>query len=150
MTLVYAIVAVSLVVLTGWAGQISLGQFAIAGLGAVVAGDLVSKTGADLLFALLAGSAAGVVVALVIGLPALRVRGLFLAVATLAFAVPMSTYALNPANFPELIPTQVERAVLLSRFDLHDERTLYWFCLVILVGVLAGVAGIRRGRPGRT
>jgi branched-chain amino acid transport system permease protein len=148
-TLVYAIVAVSLVVLTGWAGQISLGQFAIAGLGATVAGDLVAKTGADLLFALLAGSAAGALIALLIGLPALRVRGLFLGVTTLAFAVPLSSYALNPANFASLIPTQVDRAIVLSRFDLHDERTLYYFCLIALVGVLVLVSGIRRARPGR-
>jgi branched-chain amino acid transport system permease protein len=148
-TLVYAIVAVSLVVLTGWAGQISLGQFAIAGLGATVAGDLVAKTGADLLFALLAGAAAGAVTALLVGLPALRVRGLFLGVTTLAFAVPLSSFALNPANFPDLIPTQVERAVVLSRFDLHDERTLYYFCLVVLVAALVLVSGIRRARPGR-
>jgi branched-chain amino acid transport system permease protein len=147
---VYAIVALSLVVLTGWAGQISLGQFAIAGLGATVAGDLVSKTGADLLFALVAGATAGMLVAVLIGLPALRVRGLFLAVTTLAFAVPLSTFALNPANFSDLIPQQVERAVLLSRFDLHDERTLYYFCLVVLVGALVCVTGIRRGRPGRS
>ena len=148
-TLVYAIVAVSLVVLTGWAGQISLGQFAIAGLGATVTGDLVSRTGADLLFALIAGAAAGTVVALLIGLPALRVRGLFLGVTTLAFAVPLSTFALNPANFSGLIPEQVERAVVLSRFDLHDERTLYYFCLVVLIGALVCVTGIRRSRPGR-
>ena len=149
-TLVYAIVAVSLVVLTGWAGQISLGQFAIAGLGATVAGDLVSKTGADLLFALIAGAAAGMLVAVLIGLPALRVRGLFLAVTTLAFAVPLSTFALNPANFGDLIPQQVERAVVLSRFDLHDERTLYYFCLVVLILALVCVTGIRRSRPGRS
>jgi branched-chain amino acid transport system permease protein len=148
-TLVYAIVAVSLVVLTGWAGQISLGQFAIAGLGATVTGDLVSKTGADLLFALVAGAAAGMLVAVLIGLPALRVRGLFLGVTTLAFAVPLSTFALNPANFGALIPQQVERAVVLSRFDLHDERTLYYFCLVVLLGAMAAAAGIRRCRPGR-
>jgi branched-chain amino acid transport system permease protein len=137
------------VVLIGWTGQISLGQFAIAGLGATVTGDLVSRTGADLLFALLAGAAAGMLAALLLGLPALRVRGLFLGVTTLAFAVPLSTFALNPANFADLIPQQVERAVLLSRFDLHDERTLYYFCLVVLVGVLVCVTGIRRSRPGR-
>jgi branched-chain amino acid transport system permease protein len=149
-TLVYGIVAVSLVVLTGWAGQISLGQFAIAGLGATVTGDLVSKTGADLLFALIAGAAAGMLVAVLIGLPALRVRGLFLGVTTLAFAVPLSTFVLNPANFGDLIPQQVERAVVLSRFDLHDERTLYYFCLVVLVLALVCVTGIRRSRPGRS
>src|SRR5205085_228453 len=149
-TLVYGIVAVSLVVLTGWAGQISLGQFAIAGLGATVTGDLVSKTGADLLFALIAGAAAGMLVAVLVGLPALRVRGLFLGVTTLAFAVPLSTFALNPATFSNLIPQQVERAVVLSRFDLHDERTLYYFCLVVLILALVCVTGVRRARPGRS
>jgi branched-chain amino acid transport system permease protein len=149
-TLVYAVVAISLVVLTGWAGQISLGQFAIAGLGAVVCGDLVSKTGADLLFSLLAGSAAGMLVAVLIGLPALRVRGLFLGVTTLAFAVPLSTFVLNPANFASLIPQQVDRAVVLSRFDLHDERTLYYFCLVVLILALICVTGVRRSRAGRS
>jgi branched-chain amino acid transport system permease protein len=148
-TIVYAIVAVSLVVLTGWAGQISLGQFAIAGLGAATTGDLVTRAGADLLVALVAGAAAGCVAALLIGLPALRVRGLFLAVATLAFAVPMSSFALNPANFPSLIPTQIERSMLLRRFDLADERTLYYFCLAVLVLVLVLVTGIRNARPGR-
>ena len=149
-TLVYAVVALSLVVLTGWAGQISLGQFAIAGLGATVCGDLVSKTGADLLFSLLAGSAAGMLVAVLIGLPALRVRGLFLGVTTLAFAVPLSTFVLNPANFADLIPQQVDRAIVLSRFDLHDERTLYYFCLAVLILALICVTGIRRSRPGRS
>ncbi|HVW35281.1 MAG TPA: branched-chain amino acid ABC transporter permease, partial [Acidimicrobiia bacterium] len=100
-------------------------------------------------FALIAGAAAGMLVAVLIGLPALRVRGLFLGVTTLAFAVPLSTFALNPANFSGLIPQQVERAVVLSRFDLHDERTLYYFCLVVLVLALACVTGIRRSRPGR-
>jgi branched-chain amino acid transport system permease protein len=148
-TIIYALVAISLVVLTGWGGQISLGQFAIAGLGAVVAGDLIAKTGADLLIAVVGGAAAGSLTALMVGLPALRIRGLFLGVTTLAFAVPLSTFFLNPANFPHLIPTQVERPLLLDRFDLYDERTLYWFALTVLGGALALVAGIRHSRAGR-
>ena len=148
-TIVYGLVAISLVVLTGWAGQISLGQFAITGLGAVVCGDLIAKTGVDLIFAVLGGAAAGSVTALVVGLPALRIRGLFLGVTTLAFAVALSTFFLNPANFPGLIPTQVDRPLLLDRFDLYDERTLYWFALFVLIGALALLMGIRRSRSGR-
>ncbi|MGQ0630521.1 MAG: ABC transporter permease subunit [Sporichthyaceae bacterium] len=148
-TIVYALVAVSLVVLTGWAGQISLGQFAIAGIGAVVAGNLISRSGADLVVALIAGAIAGAVTAVLIGLPALRIRGLFLAVTTLAFAVPLSTFFLNPANFPELIPTQVERPLVLERYDLYDERTLYWFSLSVLGLALALTISIRRSRTGR-
>ncbi|MGQ0844887.1 MAG: ABC transporter permease [Sporichthyaceae bacterium] len=148
-TIIYGMVAISLVVLTGWAGQISLGQFAIAGLGAVVTGDLIAKAGADLIVAILGGMATGALTALLVGLPALRIRGLFLGVTTLAFAVPLSTFLLNPANFPKLVPTQVERPILLSRFDLNDERTLYWFCLSLLAIALVLLGGIRHTRPGR-
>jgi branched-chain amino acid transport system permease protein len=79
-TIIYAIIAVSLVVLSGWAGSISLGQFAFAGVGGVVAGDLVSKYNVDFFLCLAAAGITGAVLALVIGLPALRIRGLYLAV----------------------------------------------------------------------
>jgi branched-chain amino acid transport system permease protein len=148
-TIIYGMVAVSLVVLTGWAGQISLGQFAIAGLGAVVTGDLVTRAGADLFLAMLAGSATGAITALAVGLPALRIRGLFLGVTTLAFAVPLSTFLLNPANFPALVPTTVDRPLVVERFDLYSERTLYWFALAVLAVAVVLVAGIRRSRAGR-
>jgi branched-chain amino acid transport system permease protein len=148
-SIIYGLVAVSLVVLTGWAGQISLGQFAIAGLGAVVTGDLVVKAGADLILAMLAGAATGAVTALAVGLPALRIRGLFLGVTTLAFAVPLSTFLLNPANFPALVPTTVDRPLVIERFDLYSERTLYWFALAVLALALVLSSGIRRSRAGR-
>src|SRR6202008_2816256 len=92
--IVYAIAGVSLVVLTGWAGQISLGQFAFVGVGAGVAGALITHAGADLFVAVLAATLTGAVAAVLVGIPALRIRGLFLAVVTLAFAVPVSTYLL--------------------------------------------------------
>ena len=83
-TAVYALVALSLVVLTGWTGQISLGQFAVVGVGAVAAGDLLTEAHADLFLALLGAAFAGLVTSVALGLPALRGRGLFLPVTTLA------------------------------------------------------------------
>lgn len=148
-TAVYALVAVSLVVLTGWTGQISLGQFAIAGVGAVVAGYLLADRQADLIVALIAAAATGSVVALVVGLPALRIRGLFLAVTTLALAVPMSSYFLNPTYFGDQIPQAVERPLLLERFDLADERVLFLFCASILTLALFAVRNLRASRTGR-
>ncbi len=147
--IVYALVAASLVVLTGWAGQVSLGQFAIAGMGAVVAGNLLVDHGADLLIAVPAGALAGAVTAVVIGLPALRIRGLFLAVSTLAFAVPMATYVLNPTYFSSILPQSIPRPVLFDRWALQDERALYWFCLAVAVEALVAVAALRRSRTGR-
>ncbi|MGZ4797453.1 MAG: ABC transporter permease subunit, partial [Acidimicrobiia bacterium] len=84
---IFAIVGVSLVVLTGWAGQVSLGQVAFMGIGAAVGGSLTSRLGWDISLAMLVGGLAGAVVAVIIGYPAIRRRGLTLAVITLAFAL---------------------------------------------------------------
>src|SRR4051794_6528311 len=72
-------VAVSLVVPSGWAGQISLGQYAFAGIGAAVAGGLATRHGQDFFVTLAAALVAGAVVAGPIGNPALRGAGLFFA-----------------------------------------------------------------------
>ncbi|MGH9282268.1 MAG: ABC transporter permease subunit, partial [Acidimicrobiales bacterium] len=149
MTAVYALVALSLVVLTGWTGQISLGQFAIAGVGAVAAGNLLAEAHADLFVALLGAGAAGLVTSVLLGLPALRVRGLFLPVTTLALAVSMSSYFLNPTYVKSGIPADVGRPVLLGKFDLADEETLFLFCVAVLAAAVAVVANLRRRRPGR-
>src|SRR2546423_1803085 len=79
----YGIIAISLVVLTGWSGQISLGQFAFVGIGAAVTASLLKSAGADFLVAMLVASVAGAAAAVLVGIPALRIQGLFLAVATL-------------------------------------------------------------------
>ncbi|HVM52071.1 MAG TPA: hypothetical protein VM262_02640 [Acidimicrobiales bacterium] len=144
----YAVVGVSLVALTGWSGQLSLGQFALAGVGAVAAANVLDR-GGDLVLALGAGMGGGAAAALLIGLPALRIRGLFLGVTSLAFAVALSSYFLNPAYFATILPQQVDRPVVLTRFDLADERTLYYFALALLGLALAVARAVRSARPGR-
>ncbi len=146
--LTYAIVALSLVMLTGWSGQLSLGQFAIAGVGAVAAANVMDSN-LDLIIALIAAAVAGGLIALLVGLPALRIKGLFLGVTTLAFAIAMSNYFLNTAYFPDLLPSNITRPVLLTRFDLSDENTLYYFTLAITVMCVGLARGLRSGRPGR-
>ncbi len=146
---IWGLVAVSLVVLTGWGGQISLGQFALVGVGAIVAGNLVSRWNVDLFITLAVASAAGALAALLLGLPALRIRGPFLAVVTLAFAVVLDGYVLNPNVFPELIPQDVDRPLLWGRVDLEDERSMLWFCLAALALGIALARGVRRSRSGR-
>ncbi|HEV7863414.1 MAG TPA: ATP-binding cassette domain-containing protein, partial [Acidimicrobiia bacterium] len=148
-TAVYALVALSLVVLTGWTGQISLGQFAVVGVGAVVAGDLLTEAHADLFLALLGAAAAGLVTSVALGLPALRVRGLFLPVTTLALAVSMSSYFLNPTYVKSGIPADVGRPVLLGHIDLADEGNLFLFSVAVLAAGVAVVVNLRRRRPGR-
>jgi ABC-type branched-subunit amino acid transport system ATPase component/ABC-type branched-subunit amino acid transport system permease subunit len=146
---IWGLVAVSLVVLTGWGGQISLGQFALVGVGAIVAGNMVSRWNVDLFITLAAAAGAGALAALLLGLPALRIRGPFLAVVTLAFAVVLDGYVLNPNVFPALIPQDVDRPLLWGRVDLEDERSMLWFCLAGLALGIALARGVRRSRSGR-
>jgi ABC-type branched-subunit amino acid transport system ATPase component/branched-subunit amino acid ABC-type transport system permease component len=84
--LAVTIIGLSLGIVTGLGGQLSLGQFAIAGVGAAVSYHVVDATGAFPLAFLVAGIA-GAGVSVLIGLPALRIKGLLLAVTTLAFAI---------------------------------------------------------------
>lgn len=147
---IYAIVAVSLVVLTGWAGQVSLGQFALVAVGAGVAGNLTLNRGVDLVVAVLAGALAGAVAALVIGLPAVRVRGFLLGVTTLGAAVATSTYLLRQSW---LAPSQndvVPRPELLGRFDVENDGRYYFVCLAVLAAAVYAANGIRRSRLGRS
>src|SRR3954447_1081800 len=145
----YGIIAISLVVLTGWAGQISLGQFAFVGLGAAVTASLLVHAGADFLLATLVAALVGAGTAVLVGIPALRIQGLFLAVATLAFAVPVSTFLLNSRYFPTLNPSQFRRPIVLGRFNLEDPLTFYFVCVGGLLMVIALSRNFRRSRAGR-
>jgi branched-chain amino acid transport system permease protein len=147
--LIWGMVAVSLVVLTGWGGNISLGQFAIAGMGAMAAGNLVQRWNLDFFVALAASIVAGAVVAVLVGLPALRIRGLYLAVTTLAFGVALDSYFLNPVNFSSFVPDNVVRPVLWKRFDMESEWVTYFFCLGALLLTILVVRAVRRSRAGR-
>ena len=127
--LIYGIIAISLVVLTGWSGNVSLGQFAFAGVGGVLAGDLIEKSNVDLFLSLAAAGAAGAVLAVVVGIPALRIRGAYLAAVTLALGVAMDTFFLNPTYYPNVIPQAFLRPVLWQRFDLASNKAFYFCCL---------------------
>jgi branched-chain amino acid transport system permease protein len=146
---IIAMVGVSLVVLTGWAGQVSLGQVAFMGIGAAVGGHLTSAWHWDLSIALIAAGVVGAGAAMIIGLPALRIRGLFLAVATLAFALATSSYLLN-REFVSWLPVErFERPLLLGRISLATEARFYYFALAGLLIVMVAVRGLRRSRTGR-
>lgn len=163
LVVIYAMVGVSLVILTGWAGQISLGQFAIAGIGAAVAGGLAANHGMDFFLSLILGGLAGALVAVLIGLPALRIQGLFLAVTTLAFAFTVESFVLRREWFAWLLPQDlkyVDRPVLYGRFDTTADSELfgvtifadtkfYYLCVVFLALALAVARSIRRTRSGR-
>ena len=146
---VYALVGLSLVVLTGWAGQISLGQFAFVGIGAAVGTKVTTEWNVDLLLALLIAGVVGAAAAFVVGLPALRLRGLYLAVVTLVFALSVSAWLLNARFFSWIPKERLNRLPLFGRVDVETPTRFYVFAIVVLLTVLGGVRGIRRSRTGR-
>ena len=85
-TFIVATFLLSFIVLTGYAGQLSLGQVGMGGLGALVAAQLVSAAHWPTLLAIIVGVMVSIPIGIVVGLPALRVRGLSLAIVTLAVA----------------------------------------------------------------
>jgi branched-chain amino acid transport system permease protein len=146
---IYGIVAVSLVILTGWAGHISLGQFALVGFGAAGTAILYGRHGWDFFAAMVVGILLASVVALIIGLPALRISGPFLAVTTLAFAVTSGSYLLEDRYFPWFIQDSITAPVLFERVALDEAWKVYYFALGALAVALITAHNLRRSRTGR-
>jgi branched-chain amino acid transport system permease protein len=145
---IYAVIGISLVVLSGWGGQISLGQFAFVALGALVAGSLNDKLDVPFLFAVFAAGAVGAGGAVILGLPALRIKGLFLAVTTLSFAVCTATFFLNPRYFGSVLPGSLNRPALFG-IKTEDPRAFYYLTLVAVGAAVFVAIGLRNGRTGR-
>jgi ABC-type branched-subunit amino acid transport system ATPase component/ABC-type branched-subunit amino acid transport system permease subunit len=151
-TAVIAIVVLSVVVITGYAGQVSLAQWAFAGVGAWIAATLVASHGYRFEVALLIGVAVMIPIGFVLGLPALRTRGDQLAIVTLGLAVaiqalifdqPTLTGAAEGLNVgtPTVFGIKVDTIV--------HPRTFGILVIVTFAVAALGVANLRRGRTGR-
>ena len=134
--LVTMMVVLSVVVLTGWAGQLSLGQYAFAAIGAYMTAYYAFEL--NFFVALFLGGAWGVGAALVIGVPALRLRGLYLGVATLGFALVVSRWMLsigrhinNPVGGAKVTPPEI-----FGRWDLRTVKLAYFYLCVVALGVV--------------
>lgn len=145
-----AIVCLSVVLLTGYAGQLSLAQFVLAGLGALAA----AKFAVHLPFvpSLVIGTLITVVVGGLVGLPALRTRGITLAVATLCLgAALVDVILLNPSYTGGVGGILVKSPTLfgwsLDPFAHPDRYALVTITVFALLGLM--VANIRRGQTGR-
>ncbi|MDQ6747290.1 MAG: ABC transporter permease, partial [Candidatus Dormibacteraeota bacterium] len=140
------IVGLSIGVITGLAGQLSLGQFAIAAIGATAAIRVAHDSG-NYLLGMIAGGSAGALASVIVGVPALRIRGLMLAVTTLSLALMSESWLLqqpwmlgegtNPGR-PVVGPWVLDRA-----------KTYYYLGLVALAACLWLSHQVRRGGIGR-
>ena len=145
---VLAIVGCSVVVLTGWSGQVSLGQMSFAAVGATVGAVGLIDWHWDLSLVLLLAGVAAAAVALVVGLPTLRLDGMFAAVTTLAFALAASGYLLVRAEFSWIPQGQIGTPYLFG-LSLDSQASVFELCLGVLVLVLVALHGLRHSRTGR-
>lgn len=161
------ICALSLTVLTGWSGQLSLGQMAFAGFGAYLTAHLYHGLNFDLswgsfrlvkagisplpfVVSILVASVITGGIAALIGMASLRVRGLFLAVSTFAFAFAASQYLFRRP----ILTGGAKKSVVFKRdflwSDVKDQRGWYYVVLVAAVLLALILARLRRTGVART
>jgi ABC-type branched-subunit amino acid transport system ATPase component/branched-subunit amino acid ABC-type transport system permease component len=151
-TISYGVVLLSLTIIIGYSGQLSLAQYTVAGIGALVAARLIAATGVQLEVAALAGVLVTVPFSVIVGLPALRTRGVTLAIATLGLA-----YALETMVFGNLSLTGGVMGLNVgdvSLFWIHVgalQHPVRYAAVTAFVFVATGVAvaNLRRSRIGR-
>ena len=143
---IYAMVMISLNILTGYAGQVSFGHSALMGTGAFT-GALLASRGAPPLLALASAGLCTAAFAALLGLPAVRIRGLQLAVVTLGYAVLAENFLFRHISRGGA-GLAVPRGRLLG-LDLRSDRVFALLCLALLVLVYFGDIRLLRTRAGR-
>ena len=152
LVLVYAIALLGLNILTGYNGQISLGHGAFYAIGAYTAAILMDRFGVPYWLTVPVAGALSLVVGFLFGLPALRLEGLYLALATFALGVSM----------PQLLKYKpfeswtggVQGIVIVKpdppgHLPLNPDQWLYFFTLAIAIAMFVLGANLLRGRIGR-
>ena len=150
MIFLFAITLMSFGVLTGWAGQLSLGQMAFSGVGAATSAWLTQRWNWDITLATLVAGSVGAVVSLVVGVPALRLRGAYLAVTTLR----VRDHGQRLLPQPPLLRLAADRA---DRTETRSSvsstgrpsRAIYYISLIAMLLAFVAVRGIRNSRTGR-
>jgi ABC-type branched-subunit amino acid transport system ATPase component/ABC-type branched-subunit amino acid transport system permease subunit len=151
-TLATGVILLSIVVVTGYLGQLSLAQLALAGFGAWVAGRLVDAAGWSFALALVAGIVLTVPVGVLVAIPALRTRGINLAVLTFGLSVVIFELVLaNPRLTGGFEGTVVGRTKLFGiNIDAFEHPERYGLLVLgVYVAFALMLANIRRGRAGR-
>ena len=151
----YVVAASSIVLLTGWVGQISLCQAAFVGIGAFSTALLIRSWDVPFPLSLLLAGVIASAAAVVLGLVALRVRGLYLAVATLIFAYMADSYLFVAPWFTGSGGSSSAHVSAIGQpgttpyFDFSDRRTFYFVVLAVAGGVVFAMLNLRDSRTGR-
>ncbi|MGZ4121230.1 MAG: branched-chain amino acid ABC transporter permease [Actinomycetota bacterium] len=149
---IIGILLLSMNLLTGFVGQISFCQFSFAALGACTVGSLVGGHHWSFWIAMPLGVAFAALGGLLVGIPALRLSGLFLAILTVAVALFFDRYLLAPGTWESfsggITPWQPSRPTFLG-YGLNGQYAFYIFALVMFLIVTLLVWNLRVGKTGR-
>lgn len=157
-----ALVAIGLNILVGYTGQISLGHAGFFAIGAYVQGMLMTQTATPLLLALLAAGLVAALFGFLLGLPALRLEGPYLAIATLGFGVVVTQMIgrmdilggrmgleVPKLGFTATVADWITRFGPAERAGDAEQYALYLLLIPVLVLVTIGAANLMRSRIGR-
>ncbi|MHB8463242.1 MAG: branched-chain amino acid ABC transporter permease [Acidimicrobiales bacterium] len=144
--LVFGLVMLSLVVLTGYGGQVSLCQMTFVGAGAYVMGHQLGHGGS--LLGVLGGVGLAAGFGVLVAVPTVRLRGLYLALATLAFAQAMDYVFFNQV-FGAIGGGLTVPRVHIPGIPTNTDREFFVLLAVVFAAVAVGVLAVRRGRVGR-
>jgi ABC-type branched-subunit amino acid transport system ATPase component/branched-subunit amino acid ABC-type transport system permease component len=150
--LMFAIVMMSFVVVTGLAGQLSLAQLSFAGVAALLASYLYDRQGLPFALVMLIGVLATIPIGLVLGLIGIRTRGVNLAIVTLGFAISVEAvvFANSKYNGGTIAYHNDHPTFFGISIDSIDHPARYaTFALALLVIIGLGVGNLRRSRVGR-
>jgi sulfate-transporting ATPase len=151
-TFAIATLLLSLVVLTGYAGQISLAQTVMAGIAALIAARLFASAGLPWVLAAFIATVSTSVAGLLFAIPALRSRGVNLAVTTLALGLAVQAVVFNNPKFSgstDGIPVPAPHFFGINVDPYHHAGRYGILCLLVFVACGVVVASLRRGRIGR-
>lgn len=140
--------ATGLNILTGYTGLVSLGQAAFMGLGAYTVAIVQARWGTPVLFNLLAGGFVAMLGGIVVGLPSLRVKGLYLAIATIAASFIAHFLFANLKLTGGTAGLTLQPATVFG-VALDTSFRLYWVIVPVTLLMLLGAANLFRTRIGR-
>ncbi|KAA1422970.1 ABC transporter permease [Mumia zhuanghuii] len=155
-SIIMMLIALSLVVLTGYLGQISLAAMAFAGTGGFVLSRVTTEYGVPFPLSLVLPALAATVLGVIVGIPALRIRGAHLAVVTLAGALAIQTFVFGNPAFTPYEGNLIEDPTLFGldlgvRSGTVLTTTSFALMVLVVVGTLTwATARLMRGRTGRS
>lgn len=147
--LIVAVGAVGLNLLIGTTGLISLGQAGFLAVGAYTTAILAADYGMPLWLCLPAAGLAAAAFGLLVGIPSLRLKGLYLAITTLAFTIIITHLILAAEDFTHGSSGISTPRPALFGLDLGSDRAFYYLVLAVLTLAVLGSANLKRSRIGR-